>query len=246
MRLSPQVVLVGSGQYGMRSSHFMDCNVYLLDGGAQCVLIDAGAGLEPERIVARIEAAGIDMKRVTQLLLTHAHADHAAGAHFWRNKYGLKVVCPREAAPWVESGDREKTSLRRAIAAGAYPADFEFAPCPIDREVGEGDAIQVGAVSLQVLETPGHARGHVSYMMSENGAPSLFTGDVIFAGGTIVLQSTWDCDIQQYAATMARLHKMNIERLYAGHKAPILNEAHREVARAHEVFEGLGVPANFN
>lgn len=246
MKLSPQVSLVGSGQYGMRLTHFMDCNVFLLDGGDECALVDAGAGVEPERIVEQIQNVDVAMERVRWLLLTHAHADHAAGARFWRERYGLQVVCPREAAPWVENGDREKTSLRRAIAAGAYPVGFEFPPCPVDRTVGEGDRVRVGTIELRVLETPGHARGHVSYLMDEAGAPALFSGDVIFAGGTIVLQSTWDCDIQQYAATTARLHELEIERLYAGHKPPLLSEAHRDIARAHEIFEGLGVPPNFN
>lgn len=246
MKLSERVFLVGSGQYGMRITHFMDCNVFLLDGGSQCALIDAGSGLEPQRIVANIEKAGVELERVRLLLLTHAHADHAAGANWWREKYGLEIVCPREATPWVESGDEEKTSLRLAKRAGAYPADFVYPPCPIDRAVGDGDRVRVGEVELTVLETPGHARGHVSYAMLEDGALALFTGDVIFAGGTIVLQSTWDCSIQDYAATTARLHQMHIERLYPGHKAVLMSQAHRDIARAHEIFQSLGVPPNFN
>ena len=243
--LSPLVTLVASGQHGFRTSNALDCNVYLLKGGNEYALVDAGCGLEPERIVAHIEAAGVALHQVRTVLLTHAHADHAAGAHYWRTVHGMTVVAPAEAAPWIESGDEDKTSLRPARAAGAYPADYRYPPCPLDRTVVEGDCLTIGSLTVRVLETPGHARGHVSYLFEEEGATALFTGDVIFSGGTIVLQNTWDCSIQEYAATAARLHAMQLERLYPGHKTPLLTGAHHDIERAHRIFQGLGVPPNF-
>ena len=139
MRISERVSLVGSGQLGMRISHRLDCNVYLLNGGAECALIDAASGVEPERIVTNIEKAGVAMNRVRWLLLTHAHADHAAGAHFFHNRYGMEAICAAEAVPWIAAGDEEATSIRLAREAVVYPSDFIYPPCPVAKGVHEGD-----------------------------------------------------------------------------------------------------------
>jgi glyoxylase-like metal-dependent hydrolase (beta-lactamase superfamily II) len=243
MRISERVSRVGSGQMGPLS-HRLDCNVYLLDGGDECALIDAGGGVEPERIVANINKAGVTMDRVRWLLLTHAHADHAAGACFFQSHYNLEVISAAEAGPWIETGDEEATSIGPARKAGVYPADFIYSPCPVARGVREGDSLSVGSLEIRVLETPGHSRGHVSYLFDDNGQCSIFAGDVVFAGGKIVLQNIWDCSIQEYAATLEKLHYLRIERLYPGHGPALSSEAHRDIESAHIIFRNLGIPPN--
>ena len=244
MRISERVRMVGSGELGFLTSHPLDCNVFLLDGGAEHALIDAGSGVEPERIVANIEGDGVSMDGVTRLLLTHVHGDHAAGARFFRDRCGVEVTCAREAAPWIEQGDLEKTSLRLAIDAGIYPEGFRFEACPVDSSVADNDTIEVGDLRLRVLETPGHARGHVSYLWEDGEDAALFGGDTVFARGRILIQSTWDCSIQEYAGTVRKLDSLGLERLYPGHGPSLLSGAHRHIQRANQEFENLGVPPN--
>jgi len=244
MRITERVAIVGSGQLGMRMTHPLDCNVYLVDGGSECALIDAGGGVDPESIVAYVEKAGVAMERVKYLLLTHAHGDHAAGARYFHDKYGLKVFCAHEAVPWMEDGDEEKISLPGAKAAGTYPMDFQFLPCPIARGVREGNTIQVGSLTLTVVETPGHARGHVSYLLDEVGQRALFSGDIVFPGGKIVLLNAWDCSLKDYSESMAKLHALKIERLYPGHGPFLMFGAWDDIERAHVKFQRLAVPAN--
>ncbi|OXS58852.1 hypothetical protein B1A99_12865 [Cohnella sp. CIP 111063] len=245
MNISERVYLVGSGKYGMELSESMDCNVYLLDGGAECALIDAGGGIEPERIVANIERSGFAMERVRYLLLTHVHGDHAAGAAYFRSRYGLEVIASREAAPWLEAGDMDKTSLNHAKRGGVYDPDYSFPACPVSRSVGEGDGILVGDIELRVVDSPGHARGHISFLWdAEKGARSLFAGDAVFAGGKVVLQYVWDCNIEEYARTIERLHRLDIDRLYPGHGPFLLANAGRHIGKAHDCFSRLELPPN--
>ena len=244
MRISERVRLVGSGRMGFEASHPLDCNVFLLDGGTEHALIDAGSGVEPERIVANIEHAGVPLDRVKYLLLTHAHGDHAAGARFFRDRLGVEVVCPDESAPWLEQGDEEKTSLGLARRAGIYPEDFRYDPCPVASPVAADGEVSVGDLRLRALETPGHSRGHVSYLWTEDGRSALFGGDTVFAGGRVLLQNIWDCSIQSYAGTVRMLDGLRLDRLYPGHGPVLLAEAHAHVGLANERFENLGLPPN--
>ena len=71
IQISERVYLVGSGKDGSEISHPKDCNVFLLDGGTEAVLIDAGSGLAAETIAANIARTGVPMERVKRVLLTH-------------------------------------------------------------------------------------------------------------------------------------------------------------------------------
>jgi hydroxyacylglutathione hydrolase len=94
--------------------------------------------------------------RLTDILVTHHHADHVQGIAGLRARFpGVRVVGPlREAAK---------------IAAG------------LDLAVGEGDRVGIGALEAAAIEVPGHTSGHVAYwFMQEEIA---FTGDTLFAMG---------------------------------------------------------------
>ncbi|MBP1994836.1 MBL fold metallo-hydrolase [Paenibacillus eucommiae] len=244
MKITDRIYIVGSGNAGMQLSHNRDCNVYILDCGSEYVLIDAGVGLDTDAITRHAEQDGIDLSRLTHLLLTHPHGDHAGGASYFQSKYGLKVLATAEAAPWLEQGDMEKTTLADAIRAGLYPDDFILQPCPVSQIVKENDKIQIGDAQFQVLETPGHSDGHASYLWELDGKKLLFSGDAIFAGGKIYIQNSWDCSIQKYAQTMAKLNELKVDMLFAGHGPFLLNNAWKHIETAHQIFERLDIPPN--
>ena len=80
MQLTERVYLVGSGSVGFSITHSSDCHIYLIDGGDELALIDAGTGLGKDEILELIEAHGFSLDDVRYLFLTHYHADHAGGA----------------------------------------------------------------------------------------------------------------------------------------------------------------------
>src|SRR5688572_20681828 len=98
-----------------------DCHVYLIDGGDEYALIDAGGGRDRDGLIANVEADGLDPRRLRQLLLTHAHGDHAGGAAALRERLGLTVLASPTAARYVRDGDERAISLDVARVAGAYP-----------------------------------------------------------------------------------------------------------------------------
>lgn len=244
VKIADRVYLVGSGKFGVEMTDPTDCHIYMLDGGSECALIDAGSGIEPERIVENIRRCGFDMDRVKYCVLTHVHVDHAAGAHYFHETYGIGIIASGEAAEWLERGDMDKTSLNFAKRKGVYPADFRFPACPVEKVVREGDRLKVGDIELAVIDSPGHSRGHICLLWEDGRTKSLFAGDAVFADGKIIIQRIWDCVIDQYAETVAKLHGLKIDRLYPGHGPFLLSRASQHIEKAHRCFEKLLVPPN--
>ncbi|MGH2367114.1 MAG: MBL fold metallo-hydrolase [Chloroflexota bacterium] len=232
MKISERIHIVGSGRAGFNLTDDYDCHVYLLDGGGEYALIDAGGGRDVDGIVANLEGDGLDLGRVRYLLLTHAHADHAAGAAGLRARLGLRVLASPQVAGYVRAGDERAASLDVARRTGGYPPDFVFPPCPVDDELPDGAPVRVGDLAVEAIETPGHAAGHLSYVLRHAGQTSVFCGDAFFFGGRILLQNTWDCSVQASIRTVERLASLDLDGLYPGHLTFAVHHGRRQIAKA--------------
>lgn len=242
MKISDRIHLVGSGKLGLRLTDEFDCHVYLLDGGDEYALIDAGGGREVPAILAQIEADGLDLGKVRYLLLTHAHGDHAGGAAELAERLDLAVVAHPIAAGFIREGDERGISLDVAKQAGAYPADYHFRASPVHREVREGDRVRVGDLELEVLETPGHCSGHVTYVLRHDGQVSIFSGDTIFFGGQVILQHIWDCSLAESIQSIEKLAALSPDGFFPGHLLFTLREGRREIEPAMERIRHLLPP----
>ena len=78
MHISTNLYLVGAEQFGL--SHLLDCYCYLIDYGTGLALVDAGIGIGVEDILANIRQHGLDVRRLSHILLTHTHLGHWGGA----------------------------------------------------------------------------------------------------------------------------------------------------------------------
>lgn len=106
---------------------------------------------DPEAVDAELKAAGW---RLTHILNTHHHFDHAGGNLALKEKWGCRIFGPKGEAAKIPG---------------------------LDDMVGEGDVVKLGDSAAQVFATPGHTLGHVIYYFAEDGAA--FVGDTIFALG---------------------------------------------------------------
>jgi len=190
----------------------------------------------------RIEADGLDPSKARTLLLTHAHADHAAGAAGLRERLGVRVLASPLVAQYVRDGDERAASLDVARRAGGYPADFVMCPCPVDEELEEGAIVRVGDLTIEVMDTPGHASGHVSYLLRHQGQLAAFCGDAFFVGGRILLQHTWDCSVQDSIRSVERLAALSIDGLYPGHLTFTVRNGRRQLDKAMQAVASLLPP----
>ncbi len=92
--------------------------------------------------------------RLTDILVTHHHADHTQGIAELKARHKCRVVAPRNEAARIAH---------------------------VDQTLGEGDAVQVGNLQGRVLDTPGHTAGHISYFFPADKLA--FVGDTLFSIG---------------------------------------------------------------
>jgi hydroxyacylglutathione hydrolase len=106
---------------------------------------------EAEPVEAALKKTGW---RLTDILVTHHHADHTAGIGPLKAQHRCRVVAPKNEAQRIS---------------------------PVDEKVGEGDTLRVGSLEGRVIETPGHTAGHVSYFFPADKLA--FVGDTLFSIG---------------------------------------------------------------
>jgi glyoxylase-like metal-dependent hydrolase (beta-lactamase superfamily II) len=239
MKLMERIYLVGSGLVGFSLTDDFDCHVYAVDcGGGAWALIDAGAGRDVAAIMEVMRQDGLDPAGVSTILLTHQHADHSGGAAALCDALGgrPRVLASPHAAALVTAGDEAALSLPAARAAGIYPPEYRYRACAAEGSLTDGATVRVGETVFQVLDTPGHCRGHISLLADLGGRRVLFAGDAIFSGGQILLQNIPDCSIWEYGQTIERLASLSFETLLPGHLAPVMRNGPRHVALARSSF----------
>jgi len=164
------------------------------------VVIDPGG--HPDRILRAIEESGLTVRYV---LNTHCHFDHmGANADVVESTGALLAVHPAELPLLQAKG-----------GADWFGVPVRESPPP-NVELHEGDVLEVGTLRLQVLETPGHSPGGVTFYVEEEGVA--FDGDVLFAmgvGRTDLPGGDWETLIRSIRQVLFALPDETI--VYPGH-----------------------------
>ncbi len=106
--------------------------------------------------------------QITHILLTHAHFDHVGGLKEIKDVAKAPVYIHPEAIPMLEQANVSASFFQLTIPQ----------PPPPDKMLAAGDVLQVGQLKVNVLFTPGHAPGHVSFYLPDHRI--IFDGDVLF------------------------------------------------------------------
>jgi len=143
-------------------------NTYVLhDETKECVIIDPGCFDTSEKLELTDFIAVNGLKPV-KLLNTHCHIDHVLGNAYCKRNFGIELYAHKKDEP-----------VLRAVKA--YASNYGFAgyeESEIDHYFDEGDVVEFGSTSLDVLFVPGHAPGHVAFYHAD--AKQLMGGDVLF------------------------------------------------------------------
>jgi hydroxyacylglutathione hydrolase len=142
-----------------------NCFIVRREGSDVGVVIDPGE--EPERISAEIEEMGVGVEAI---LVTHCHFDHIGAVAPLATATGAPVYCPKIEVP----------VLADIMSFVPMPGFGPYESYQADVEVEGGEALELASLTLDVIFTPGHSPGHVTYSVRDEEA--VFSGDVLFQG----------------------------------------------------------------
>lgn len=148
------------------TAYQQNCSIIVCENSAKAALVDPGGDVE--RLAEALQSLDVTLEKV---LLTHGHMDHCAAADIIRQQYQVPIEGPHEADRfWIDK-------LPEWCAKSGFPHAEPFEP---DRWLHDGDQVQVGELSLEVLHCPGHTPGHVVFFHRQQQLA--WVGDVLFQG----------------------------------------------------------------
>jgi hydroxyacylglutathione hydrolase len=143
-----------------------NCFIVREKGATNAVIVDPGD--EPEKLLGAIEQLGITT--VEAILVTHTHFDHIGAV--------APVAAATRAPVWCP--ELEKPVLANIMDFVPWPGFGPFESYTADHTVTGGETLTLANMTIDVIFTPGHSPGHVTYAVRDAGA--LFSGDVLFMG----------------------------------------------------------------
>ncbi|GAA2866732.1 MBL fold metallo-hydrolase [Actinoplanes cyaneus] len=143
-------------------------NVHLIVTDDGVVLVDTGLPGQ----AAAIERAARPLGELRAILLTHAHPDHAGSAAALRTRTGARLIAHAAEAPFL-TGHFQPAEPEGRLRKFLFRRLAKVEPTKIDQLAGDGAEPLPG---LTAIHTPGHTRGHLSFLLDRAGGV-LFTGD---------------------------------------------------------------------
>ena len=142
-------------------------NCYLArpDGSDRAIVVDPGD--DADRLLGAIDELGLNVEAI---LVTHCHFDHIGAVAPVAGATGAPVWCPEIEVP----------VLADIMSFVPWPGFGPYESYDADHSVKGGERLELAGLEIDVLHTPGHSPGHVTYSIAD--VPALFSGDVLFKG----------------------------------------------------------------
>jgi hydroxyacylglutathione hydrolase len=242
VQIQKNLFLVGSEQFAL--SHLLDCNCYLLDYGDGLALVDTGLGMGVDDILANIHRLGFDPASLTHVLITHTHLGHWGGAAEIRQRTGAEIWAPELGRFWMEHVEEDHT-ITQNLSHGRWPQNLNPQSCTPDHVFVDGDRILLGAQHIRAIGVQGHTKDSTCFLWDDGSTRALFTGDVIFYGGTIGLINAAGSNLEDYRRDIDKLADLHIDLLLPGHSVFVLRGGQRHIDRARRKLSDFVLPEMF-
>ncbi len=143
-----------------------NCFIVREKGSDRGLVVDPGD--EPERLLEALDA--LEVRTVDAILVTHTHFDHVGAVAPLAEATRAPVYCP----------ELETHVLANIMDYVPWPGFGPFESYDADHTVTGGETLELAGLPIEVIFTPGHSPGHVTYALREQNA--IFSGDVLFEG----------------------------------------------------------------
>jgi glyoxylase-like metal-dependent hydrolase (beta-lactamase superfamily II) len=201
-------------------------NCYLIAEDNQLTLVDAGVKRSARHILEFIQKLGYSPDQLTAVLLTHADIDHVGSVNPLRADYSLNFFASQKAAEALARGHSS-----RKIKAGLFSPLFTWFEAlggamkiAVDEQIAESNTLPLLG-GLEVLETPGHTPGHISFYAPRHKL--LFAGDSVSTRPDQVLPNQtkmFNWDQEKMLDSVRRQQELAPEIVCSGH-GPVVFKA---------------------
>lgn len=228
MQLLHGVYQVGGDLNGLTwngvDAGFNDGNTYAIEGNGGIVMIDCGNGETLTQIFNNMWYWNLNPEKVRACFITHAHWDHAGGAHLLQ-KIGVPVYAHTITADSMAAGDERCCGF-------AYHSTFT--PCTVDVRLEDGQVSEVCGISITAMHLPGHTQGCTAYFFEVEGRKVVACGDVIgtLFCGDFGWNGSIDFDKKIYTQSLLRFSRIDTDVMLSGHGMSLYHQPRRRVEQA--------------
>lgn len=178
-----------------------NCFIFRTEGADKALIVDPGE--EADRILAEVAETGAEVEAI---LVTHCHFDHIGAVAPVAKATGAPVYCPEIELP----------VLADIMAFVPYPGFGPYESYEAEESVRGGETLELAGLSIDVIFTPGHSPGHVTYSVRDEAA--IFSGDVLFQGsvGRVDLPGGDGPTLMRSIQSLVEMHSPET-KVYPGH-----------------------------
>ena len=211
----------------------LDCNIYALrKKNGKITLFDLGNGLSFSALSKSFTDLGWKIEDVEDVFITHDHLDHLMGLYKLMENFSENppiIYGHPYTIDMIKRGD-EKEIVPRLFNVSPSTFDITIKPLSNVQKISESESISFDNFTFDVFFTPGHSQG--SICLYEPDKKLLIAGDVVFPNGSFGRYDFPGCSLSDLKNSIAKLEKLDVNYLCAGHMAPVQNEANRHLKQS--------------
>jgi len=219
--------LVADGVYRIAPGR---SNCYLLVN-TKLVLIDTGMPNDAQAISAALKSLGHSVEDISHILITHAHLDHIGSLAALKKPGSAQVIAGvRDTAyiqgqkkTWIMGREGFGGKLFKAVLFFMETFSFHYQPTQVDIPCHGGEILDCFG-GIQVVATPGHSPGSLSFYSRQKGL--VFVGDALNGTGGFALPMRFGCaNYKEALRSVEQLSRLDFDICLLGHGAPVKGNA---------------------
>lgn len=240
MRVTDRIIQIG-GRWG---SGFMGANVFfLLD--SKLTVVDTGFKGRAMHILKEARLHGYRASDITNIIITHHHADHMCSLAELKKLTGARVIAHPADALYIDGTQPQPGPSRPAWLSKALspcPGLWGCAPVKVDMPVTNNDELPILG-GIKILHTPGHTPGSISLYLTQEKV--LIVGDLLANRFGLSLPSRmFTVNLAQEIESINRITGLDFEVVCFGHGPPLIQNARESISRLARKFEGKYAKGN--
>jgi hydroxyacylglutathione hydrolase len=201
-------------------------NAHVIAKGDQMIMVDSGLEENGPALAEDLRRAGLEPSKLTAIVITHGHADHAGGASYFKRTFSTRIVAGSGDVSMLASGKNEPLCPTDAQARSRVARDQQATFTPLKADVLVDGELTLDEIPVRILAVAGHTQGSLVVVVGD----AVLVGDLF--RGAIVGSSAevhfYMCDLVDNVSDIRQLLKTaapQAQLFFTGHFGPVSRAA---------------------